>query len=449
FPEQKEQHSAQEESKQPHLQLQKHGEQVKQQERQVTATEQVGQEQEQIRQRQGHQGKPKLQEEGETHQLQPADEVPVQLEEDEWIFQVSPIAGEAEPSGSQEALQPYARETAAGPSTSDGLSGPVVAGFTRNADTYSGSASGVPRGEVAAVLGMEGARAAAAVMPDGQPSADPFSAAPATAGGGMRLSAPLLASLLTSRIGAGEALAAAAPAAGSPLMAPVATPSLQGLRGPRTSISAAIREHPFVRLPRRAEDTFWGPICVDFEQALSSTSGLRNPIPLLHKARALLLKGVLSRQEMRELRQITQNLMEHAVHYQNQNVEGFRGSYAVERLGVRFMVLDVVVSTLIVLDQTPKPEDWQAFVSTISHDVAPLADRRSRAGRPNLSATRALELSRAIQTLKRGVRPEPRDLLRIKRMLLCLPTSPRNFQTAEFDPWREQDCNFTEVSFLL
>ncbi|CDJ59279.1 hypothetical protein, conserved, partial [Eimeria maxima] len=440
-PEQKEQHSAQEESKQPHLQLQKHGEQVKQQERQVTATEQVGQEQEQIRQRQGHQEKPKLQEEGETRQLQPADEVSAQLEEDEWIFQVSP-AGEAEPSGSQEALQPYARGTAAGPSTSENVTREEVPGLAQALAAFSGSASGVSRDKGAAVPGMGAAAAAPAGMPaGGRPSADPFSAASATAGGGNKLSAPLLASLLTSRIGAGEALAEAAPAADSRLMAPVATPAQQELPGPVELSPADLVNHPFVRLPVPKLSKVHQVIVVDFERALTTAIGTRSAIPSLQKARQLLALEVVDVSDMMEMAVVAAELIEHAYHYECQDLSRHHTFRAVKRLGVRFLILDAVVSILTVLRQTPDPKLWERFTDAISDAAPPPTERANFAARTLFFTHLTQKLSSAIQLLKRAQRPEPAELLKIKRMLFCSEYSPSGLKQREFDSWRADDSN--------
>ena len=268
----------------------------------------------------------------------------------------------------------------------------------------------------------------------GKPHDGPSSAAPTTAGQGQAMKLPILFSILT-----GDNSKGAGTPTGSGIPATEPIEVVAELPGDPDSIPVAIKEHPFVRLPKPAVEEIPPSILVDFKQAVASRCGVKNPVPLLQRAHELLSRRFLSLTHLHELAQLARALIAHAMHHGGFDMSGTRCSYAVQRLGLRFLLLDVVVSTLIVLRQTPDPEDWDLFTNSISHDAPPLVQQQTNVGRPNFSINRAQQLSMAIRTLKTGRRPQPAELLHIKRMLFCLRTSPRNFRTNDFNAWRADD----------
>ncbi|CDJ29804.1 uncharacterized protein EMH_0052850 [Eimeria mitis] len=174
-------------------------------------------------------------------------------------------------------------------------------------------------------------------------------------------------------------------------------------------------------------------------RAVDGRSCVGSTVPLLRQARELLSQSCLSPTQMKSLARVTEMLIDYAVTRLHSSLSGYQPSRAVERLGIRFLLLDVVVSTLTVLGQKPDPGPWKIFTDAIGHGAPLTGTGRLRRGRPNISVIRARELSRAIQILKTGKRPEPSDLVQIKRMLFCWTSSPTYFRRGEFDPWREDD----------
>ncbi|CDJ36491.1 uncharacterized protein EMH_0087550 [Eimeria mitis] len=207
-----------------------------------------------------------------------------------------------------------------------------------------------------------------------------------------------------------------------------------------------MREHPFARLPiLKREGTARG-LNVDLRRSVASQYGLRNAVPLLQEAHELLSREVLYPPEMRELAQAVGLLIAHSMHHESRDVSGLKPSHAVQYLGIRFLVLDVVVSAFLVLEQELEPAYWDLFADAVSHSTPPPPNRKSVAGRRDVSTRRVLALSRAIQTLKKGKRPEPRELIQLKRMLFCWKSSPRYFKSKAFDPWRHDDgCDGDEI----
>ncbi|CDJ52209.1 hypothetical protein EBH_0047780 [Eimeria brunetti] len=202
---------------------------------------------------------------------------------------------------------------------------------------------------------------------------------------------------------------------------------------------AAALVHPFVRLPKRQVKKVPEAFRINLRRAVATGVGIRNPVPLLQRAHDLLLQEVLLPGHVGDLARVAEDLIVHAVNYQQQDLSQLQASRVVERMGMRFLVLDAVVSAFIVIGQEPEEEPWKLLTNAISHAVPRPAQVRPATGRPNVSSNRVQELTRAMQILKTGKRPNPEDLLSIKRMLFCSPSCPLGFRKDEFDRWREDD----------
>ena len=231
----------------------------------------------------------------------------------------------------------------------------------------------------------------------------------------------------------------AAPATAAGSAAPSSAP-LAATTGMPESPGEDYGFHPFVRLPRPITSP-GSPPRIDFKRAVSSVAGMRDGVSLLLKVRQLLCRAMLFPTELKDLTLVTTLLMAHLMHHQKQDLSLHLSGHALERLGLRFLMLDAVVSSMIVLGQTPDPEDWERFVDSIGH-AAPLPVE-SGVGRPNLTIAGARELSDALQTLKTGRRPDPPTIVKLKRMLLCSSSAPSRFKRPIFDPWRQDDDMFS------
>ncbi|CDI75313.1 hypothetical protein EPH_0004960 [Eimeria praecox] len=397
----------------------------------------------------GEQGQPPLQP-GKAHQGY--------LPED-WIHPDSPRSEMAQPSTSQQALPSFTGAGAAGPSTSFDYTVQASPSFPLLPLTrWQAPAVEALRDEDALAAAKDAAEADAVAraatagrgVEHYWPYAGPPTAASSALNEYMSWGGEGFSSVLTdvSFEGGGPAAAAAAAAmpayapppafTGQPLMPPPAFTEQPFMWG---FVPDRIREHPFVRLPRRIVERTPDSILIDMRSAVSRWPGRRDAVPLLQEARELLSRRILYFPGMRDLAHVSKYLIEHAVNHEHHDLSVFQASRAVERLGIRFLLLDVVVSTFIVLGQTPDSDSWKVFTDAISHAAPPLVARRSNGGQRVFYSCLSQELSRAIQILKTGRRPLAEDLLRIKRMLFCLACSPTRFQRRAFDRWREDDFN--------
>ncbi|CDJ60992.1 hypothetical protein, conserved [Eimeria maxima] len=409
---------------------QQDSQQARQQEQQVLAEKKRKQEHEQTQQvqKKGELEKQKLLE--DQQRLEPAELV---SEEDVWISHGSQTTEKPLPSTSQQVLQLYASATSSGPSTFEAFRGQV----TPEIHHASPSIAGADESRYgSAQASADAASAASGVSVRDMPIPGPSSAALTTSKGGTSLQVPTLSSLLT-RDEAADAESAAA--AGASMLASVSTPAGGGQLVAPNSYLDPMREHPFVYLPSPILERTPGPFVLNIKAAISRPPGRRNPVPLLEQVRRLFANRVLDLQQMKELRDIGQLLVGHAYYHQQDDLSNHQTYRMVHRLGIRFLVLDAVVSICIVLRQTPAADDWKAFVGAISHSPPPPTPRGMALCRSSFFTCLVNELSMAIQTLKTGRRPSPSDLVRIKRMLFCSEYSPPRLKEEDFDGWRKDD----------
>lgn len=192
--------------------------------------------------------------------------------------------------------------------------------------------------------------------------------------------------------------------------------------------------HPFARLPvvrgRR------GPYYVDFEGALFAENVTQNPLPLLRLVHGLLSQQEIAGEQLEFLATLGSKLAAHATKFHRLGLRYATPSRACERLGTRFLVLDAVVSTAIVLEQKVSLQLWRRFVSTISHEYPKPPASMTNRGRRFFLANFAVLLSNAVKTLKMGFRPSAEELVLLKRMLFCAPYSPPRYKAEGYDAWR-------------
>ena len=431
------------------LQTQQQGRKARKKQQEMEQQEQGVTPQEK-RQRQGAKRKRKRKQQEqpaqqEKHQVQPAQlggQPSAYMEEDAWLSPDSQRPHPLPPSTFQQALQSPSAAAVACPSTQWRLQ--VVQGFAQaghaalptcvDAENSRGGAAAAPEG-----LSAPASVAAALELP----TAAPCSAALTAAGEGASLGVPTGYTLLTGGSVEGAGAAASGPEATATARSTVSmhawTPLVTALPLVPDFSFGEIMDHPFVRLPRRMVEMKVPWCYVDLRRALATCPGRRDAVPLLQEAHDLLSLRFLSVTDTVNLAYIARNLVGNAVNHQTQDLSDHQTSRAVERLGIRFLLLDAVVSTFIVLEQTPDPSLWKSVVDSISHAAPPLTIRGNSAGRQTFFSFLGQQLSRAMQTLKTGRRPDASDLVKIKRMLFCLDASPTRFKSQEFDRWRADD----------
>ncbi|CDJ52210.1 hypothetical protein EBH_0047810 [Eimeria brunetti] len=384
----------------------------------------------------GESEQPELKEEDEQQLLQPTGPLSGPFLEDEWIALDSSKHVAPQPNTSQQTLQASAGAATARPLMSENSTMQVIPGYppVPLPKTPAAATEGASEDETAATAATTAAAGSAATarqLHAGGPSA----AASTTAGKGSDLGAPILCCLLGGD-SPGVARTQDA-AAGSAVTAFVWATAFGGLPDMLDSTNDAIKGHPLVRLPRRLLEKTPPAFLIDMKRAVTNRHRKRKFVPLLHRAHALLSREVLFPAQMKELAEVAEDLVAHSMQYQCANQANEVNCRANERLGVRFLVLDIVVSAFIVLGQTPGGDYWDSFAETISDTAPALTPRSCYMGHLKFNTDLAQALSSAMRILKTGRRPSVEDLLKIKMMLFCYNYSPKRFKAPEYDPWRQ------------
>ncbi|CDJ36381.1 uncharacterized protein EMH_0082650 [Eimeria mitis] len=335
--------------------------------------------------------------------LQHADPLAEELMVDEWTEPESPSSEVPQPSISQQALQPPSAPAASGPSINEYFRMQVTPGFVLAArDASRAASSRASRDEDAAAFA---AGAAVASAPGTSPSAGMSSAASAKNVGVTRSETPTLSSLLVRQRSEGVITASAARrAAATAIRAAAAGGTAAGASG--TVAEAG-----------EAETTVAGTgAAAAGKGAKAAEAGASAISHLLETPPATMLEHPFVRQDL---------------------TKDF-ACRAVVRLGIRFLVLDAIVSIFSVLEQTPEEKHWKLVADAVSHAVPDAIQKSNVLELTNFSLSLCQKLSSAIQILKTGRRPVAAELIRIKQMLFCSPLSPRRFRNNDFDAWRRQ-----------
>ncbi|CDJ54150.1 hypothetical protein, conserved [Eimeria brunetti] len=412
-------------------------------EQQVTPQEERERRRETAKGKQEEHGDPELWEDEERQLLQPTGPLSGPFLEDEWIASDFSKHVATQPNTSQQASQASAVAVTARPLISEGSVMAVFPGYPLAPlpKAPAAATAGASEDETAAA-GASGAAVGSAATGLEVHAGGASAAASTTTGGGPGLKMPALSRLDSSGNTEGVVTEIATARTGLSPPPPAATASSHpDSRDMLDSSHAAALEHPFVHLPRPAVSTIPATLFVDLRSAASSRRSTRYIVPLLQEAHDLLSLRVLSLTQLRKLARAASSLVEHAMNHQHQDLSKHATSRAVERLALRFLSLDVVVSTFIVLGQTPDRGLWRTFTDAISHSAPPLTVRGSKEGRYTFFSILGQELSGAIQLLKTGRRPSPGKLIKIKRMLFCSVESPMRLKTPDFDRWRKDDCS--------
>lgn len=431
--------------------------QTMQQQEQQTASQGEGDEQGGKRQRkEEHQQETEQVVEEKQQQVQQSADRPSTFLPEAWIEPVSPP--EPEPSEANTSQQPLQPSPTNVPFMPKGLNTQAPAGSSPTLfEALSAAAKGLrvasvlipavgpssSKDEAATASETAGASAARAQTGSELPHSGLPLAARTTTEGSLSSTMPALSSVLVDGRLQGAGTATETPAAGPSGSAVVANPTITKLLGAPEFTTDGEREHPYVRLPKAVVGKNTKSLHIDLKTAVTIHYGRRDVIPLLVRSHELLCRKFLIPGQLMELGFIVKDLIAHAVRYQHYNLHEHATVRAAERLGLRFLLMDTVVSYMMIVGQTPDPVYWKMFTDSVGH-VAPPVTTWGNAGKASPSSFLGQELSRAIQMLKRGERPLPAHMLKLKRLLFCWEHSPMLFRKEDFDPWRRDDLDSTD-----
>ncbi|KAL8446460.1 hypothetical protein Emed_004914 [Eimeria media] len=202
-----------------------------------------------------------------------------------------------------------------------------------------------------------------------------------------------------------------------------------------------IIEHAFSRLPQvpggdtSAYSTFFSP-----ERALRKKITRKVTVSWFQKLSALLARKELSRSDLRQMGMLVERFVTHLHLHESAEIHHFP-SFAVETLGLRFLIMDMIVSSLQLLGVSLSDPWWAQLVSRIPDEYTrPFMKWDSPL--PVFNYNLMVRLTQAIRILKGGQRPPPALLVHLKRCLFCSRSSPLRFTKPSWDSWREANRRF-------
>ncbi|KAL8450648.1 hypothetical protein Emed_002399 [Eimeria media] len=207
---------------------------------------------------------------------------------------------------------------------------------------------------------------------------------------------------------------------------------------------SALERHPFYRLP-------------DIEPSAMRQLGLvkiycrgfngASFFKMVLRMRELFLLPNLGTEEAQELRGAAEALVWYLRNHPSKGAGSVTSSaQAVRYLGQYFMMLDCLLSARQLFGpEMISDESWQALTETIDTDLS-FPEPFALAG-PRKCHNYALvsRLVPAMKLMKTGVRPSAKDVVFIKRMLLCSKYLDIHFRQPRWDPWRQDDAQFTQT----
>ncbi|KAL8447553.1 hypothetical protein Emed_004341 [Eimeria media] len=225
------------------------------------------------------------------------------------------------------------------------------------------------------------------------------------------------------------AAAAAAAAAGSSV-----SPPAEGSVG-----GEGLENHPFVTLPTVMPGLKPRHFLAGIMRSATWVS--RHNSHLLRPLREMFRKQQLNEIDAHNMVEYSERLAAHAYYTMGDNVGHLGPLEAATRLGRKFLVLDYLLRASYVLGQSWHSKGWwEELMERIPHRYALIRERDMRVSQFNLDL--ALDLSAAIELLKKGVFPPPAVVVSLKRRLFCMQPSPVIFKQKPWDPWREDDEEF-------
>ncbi|KAL8425881.1 hypothetical protein Efla_007754 [Eimeria flavescens] len=219
----------------------------------------------------------------------------------------------------------------------------------------------------------------------------------------------------------------------------------RGCEQPRVSsdartpfLSPSTPEHPFYRIPRvdsaeKQERRFSPRLALHFHSAA------RRFLSGLQSMRELLACETLNGSQLDHLAKILQQLCAYAYFFERQSTKDKYRYIALPVLARRYLILDGIICGLQVLGESPSGEWWTSLTNAINDEDTEAPEHYVRGERAIFNRQLSSQLSKALQTLKTGVRLSMEETVDVKRKLFCFSLSPSVFWSPEWNPWRADD----------
>ncbi|KAL8440888.1 hypothetical protein Emag_007645 [Eimeria magna] len=206
--------------------------------------------------------------------------------------------------------------------------------------------------------------------------------------------------------------------------------------------------HPFVRLPKVPPAAL--------EEGLKSQAFRGRPvrwnasIDMLRTLHDLFLKQELNAQDVELLAYTQDRLVRLTMLREPNQLLSTQLSSKLRQIGRSFLTIEAVVCACHLLGiDTVKVDWWASFSETIRTDYDLPEPAQSAELRAIENHRLAKRLVSALKLLKKGIRPPPRQLIALKRMLLCSKYSLSYFKESRWSPWRLDEDQFAKSQASL
>ena len=199
---------------------------------------------------------------------------------------------------------------------------------------------------------------------------------------------------------------------------------------------SVLRTHPFYHVPPKQE----GDCRRSFDRQFSNAyrSIMVNPHPALNKCREVMKKSSLTTQDLNDLLAQAERLCGYASATMPISYRRGQAAYAMETLGLIFLVLDTLHCAAEVLGDNIMKHLW--WPSVIRHiEGAMFVPKREfvKRGKCYKNVDVALTLAAALNYYREGLRPPVRMVIGLKQALFYEAAKRSKFQAERWDAWRQ------------
>ena len=199
---------------------------------------------------------------------------------------------------------------------------------------------------------------------------------------------------------------------------------------------SVLRTHPFYHVPPKQE----GDCRRSFDRQFSNAyrSIMVNPHPALNKCREVMKKSSLTTQDLNDLLAQAERLCGYASATMPISYRRGQAAYAMETLGLIFLVLDTLHCAAEVLGDNIMKHLWWPSI-TRRMESATLVKKRDFVvpGKCYRNAEIARTLQCALGYYREGMRPPILMVTGLKQALLCEPSRSSKFKAERWDAWRQ------------
>ncbi|CDJ28814.1 uncharacterized protein EMH_0002220 [Eimeria mitis] len=201
-----------------------------------------------------------------------------------------------------------------------------------------------------------------------------------------------------------------------------------------------IQKHPYVRLPVLQKGVVPRPICVPllFDEIQRRFSHHA----YLSTMRKIFALETLNQEHVDVLIDAVERLVTTSWFQSRSKQMRFSPVFAVETLGVYFMVFDALVCASQLLGESMQSHLWwEKFTAAFNTDFK-LPDPKSIAQETRrFYVTLARRLAAALDIYKQGMRPPALEVYTLKKLLFCFPLGNHRLKRPTWDPWkRDGQC---------